>query len=126
MAGRLPDRRSRIGVVMLGTRDGGWSSPPLVLAGSMRQRLVGLRPWSLGHGLIVAGATVHGIGMVEPLGVVALDRAGRVVAARLLAPGAALHLEGAAVTIEVPGGHPLPQVGVRLVARPMLGRCRDA
>jgi hypothetical protein len=126
MGGRLPDRRSRVGAVVLGTRDGAWSSPPIVVADTLWQRLVGLRPWSLGHGLMIGGAAVHGIGMAEPLGVVSLDRSGRVVAARRLAPGAALRLQGAIVTVELPGAHPLPEVGVRLVARPMLGGCRDA
>lgn len=109
---------------MLATGDRAWSSPPLVVASRMRRRLLGLRPWSLGHGMLIAGAAVHGRGMAEPLGVVGLDRSGRVVATRRLVPGAALLLDGAALVVELPGAHPLPEVGVRLVARPMLARCR--
>lgn len=76
--------------------------------------------------MLIAGAAVHGSGMVERLGVVGLDRAGRVVAARRLDPGAALRLDDTALILELPDAHPLPEVGARLVARPMLAACRDA
>lgn|GEM_PF-3009019 len=121
MAGRLPDGRGRGAAVVLATADGSWVSPPLALAAGMRTRLAGLRPWSAGSGLLMAGGAAHGCGMVEPLTVTALDAAGHVLAVLPLPPRRLVRVPGAAMLVETAATHPAPPLGAVLVARPILG-----
>ena len=56
----------------------GWSHRPVLAAVAMSHRRQGLRPLAMGWGLLVAGRSVHGRGMAEPLTVVGLDAGGGV------------------------------------------------
>lgn len=98
----------------------GWRSPPMRVANSFRRRWKGLRPRSQGIGLILRGRLVHGLGMREPLAVLALDADGRVVGRATLRPRHFLRLPGAVWIVELPLHWPLPVVGTRTKLRPML------
>ncbi len=125
MAGRLPDGGDWVTGVRLASSADRWVSPPTVVARSLRARLTGLRPWSLGYGMLLAGASVHGRSMVEPLAVVGIDRCGRILGVERLVPGGIVRIRGAAMMLEMATSHPLPSTGARLTVRPMLARCRD-
>lgn len=56
----------------------GWSSGAVHVADSFGTRFRGLVPVPR-HGLLLTARYVHGIGLLEPLAVVALDADGRVV-----------------------------------------------
>ena len=79
-------------------------------AGSRRHetRRTGLRPLALGWGLLIAGGSVHGRGMAEPLAVVGLDAAGAVVGSSRLVPGGRVKMAGAVAILELPAGVTVP------------------
>lgn len=124
MCQRVPGRRRLPHIVRLAAADGGWQSPPVIAAFGPWRRFCGLAPLSVGTGLLMAGSGVHGRGMAHALGVVGLERTGRVVEIRRLEPGRRTVLAGADLVLELPPGDPLPAIGLCLTARPMLGLCR--
>ena len=92
----------------------GWSHGPVLAAVAMRHRRTGLRPLALGWGLLIAGRSVHGRGMAEPLAVVGLDAAGTVVGSSRLVPGGRVEMAGAVAVLELPAGVTVPQPGTVL------------
>ncbi len=92
----------------------GWSHGPVLAAAAMRHRRTGLRPLALGWGLLIAGGSVHGRGMAEPLAVVGLDAAGTVVGSSRLVPGGRVKMAGAVAILELPAGVTVPQPGTVL------------
>lgn len=105
---------------------GGWSSGPVWIARSGRRRRVGLRPVPGPHGLMLRTRSIHTFGMLDPLGVVAVDAAGTVIAARTLRPRRMWTVRRAAVIVEVPASAGLPPVGARLtVGRPAVALTID-
>jgi hypothetical protein len=101
---------------------GEWRSPPLLLAVAPAERLAGIRRAPPGTGLLVRSRSVRGLR--SPLGVIALDDTGRVLAVRLLRPGGLVVVSGAAWIAEVPPVTPLPAPGTPVV--PMLAPCPAA
>ena len=99
----------------------GWRSPPMRIADTLWCRWKGLRPESNGMGLILRGRSVHGWGMREPLGVLALDANGVVVGCGTLRPRRFLRLPGGVWMVELPSGWPLPVAGTEVTLRPKLG-----
>ena len=81
----------------------------------MRHRRTGLHPLALGWGLLVAGRSVHGRWMAEPLFVVGLDAGGAVTGSARLDPGGRVALSGAVAVLELPGGVTMPESGTVLV-----------
>ena len=114
----------------------GWGPWPVLVARTRVERWRGLRPRAPGWGLVLAGRSVHGAGMREPLRVVSLDAAGRVRRAAVLLPGGLFWDAGARWIVELPMSRPVPPAGMALQVRrtvaaaaggslagPMLGRC---
>ena len=93
----------------------GWSHGPVLAAVAMRHRRTGLRPLALGWGLLVAGRSVHGRWMAEPLFVVGLDAGGAVTGSARLDPGGRVALSDAVAVLELPGGVIIPDSGTVLV-----------
>ena len=92
----------------------GWSSPPVWIAQTFRQRWKGLRPKSAGHGMLIKGGAVHGFGMREPLLAIGLDDWRRVVGLRILHPRRAIRIRRAEEILELPVGALPPQQGAVL------------
>jgi hypothetical protein len=88
----------------------------------MIDRLAGLRAGD-GEGLLVRSRSVHALWSAATIGVVALDRAGRVLVAKPLRPGHVVTVPGAAWMAEIGSGGSVPKPGTAVV--PMLLRCRD-
>ena len=99
----------------------GWSHAPVMAASGLRHRRSGLCPLALGWGLLLAGRSVHGRGMAEPLTVVGLDAAGAVIGSTPLAPGGRVTFPGAVAVLELPAGVAVPDPGTALVWRPVVG-----
>ena len=68
--------------------------------------------------MLLAGSSVHGRGMVEPLAVVGIDARGVVVSTRTLPVGGMARLDGAHFALELPVEAPLPEAGWRLDVEP--------
>jgi hypothetical protein len=97
----------------------GWASGPVRPASRWLDRLVGLVPRA-DHGLLLIPCrSVHGVGLLEPLWVVGLDRDGHVRRVGLLAPGGTWCDPGAQAVLELPWWRDPPPPGERLVAGPI-------
>lgn len=95
--------------------EGGWTSPPTLLAETRRDRRRGLRP-AAPHGIIIETRSVHGFGMCHDLTVLGLDGAGVIVDVRTLRPRRIVSMRDATWIVELPPGSPTPLAGVRLQA----------
>ena len=91
-----------------------WSSPPVLVAHTFGQRWKGLKPRSLGIGMLIRGGSVHGFGMKEPLLVVGLDPERRVVGWETLLPGRFIRIGTAVEILELPAGAQPPPEGAVL------------
>lgn len=72
--------------------------------------LIGSRP----SPLLIPTDSVHGFHLATDLAVIAIDRAGQVLAVRRLRPWRMIRVRKARWMLELPLGHPLPRVGDRL------------
>lgn len=90
----------------------GWRSPPLSVAVSFVDRLIGLRQ-SRHTGLLVRTSSVHARGLDLPLRIVHLDDTGRVVGQDLLTPGRRVAAIGTWM-LELPLRVPGPDTGATL------------
>ncbi len=97
-----------------------WASPPLVVARSRLRRWRGLRPRPSGRGLLLAGSSVHGRGMQEPLRLIGVSDAGHVVSSVVLLPGTFRQLEGARYIVELPLEASAPALGSTLHLFPIV------
>jgi hypothetical protein len=105
----------RFDLVKWGTvTSGDWSSTPVWIAKTFRQRWKGLTPTSDGHGMLMKGRSVHGFGMREPLLAVGLDDQTRVVGFRVLFPRRVVWIRGATRILELPVGAMPPPHGAVL------------
>ncbi len=95
---------------------GSWRSPPVVVASSFTDRLVGVRRERTG-GLLIRSSSVHAYGCRKPLRVVHLDGDGMVVYQDILMSGRRTPARGAWI-LELPFGTPGPDTGTRLVVLP--------
>ena len=93
---------------------GEWSSPPVLIARTFRQRTKGLTPATAGYGMLIRGRSVHGLGMREPLLAIGLDRERRVVGVRTLRPRHVVFIRTARHIMELPIGTLPPPRGVAL------------
>ena len=91
-----------------------WSSPPVLIARTFRERRKGLTRAPAGQGMLIAGRSVHGLGMKEPLLTIGLDRERRVVGVRILRPRHLVFVRGARHMLELPIGTVPPPEGVVL------------
>ena len=91
---------------------------PVVVAAGLRLRVTGIRSTAPGCGVLLAAKAVHGIGIAEPLTVLALDDNGVVLAIHRLLPGRSWRHREATWMLEVPQAEQ-PRVGslVRLYRR---------
>lgn len=126
MAERVPETGAGHGIGPLEASAGAWRHAPVLIASIARHRYRGLRPWSLGAGLLMSGRSVHGVGMAEPLTVVALGDDAEVVAVRRLRRGRLMRLPGASAVLELPERVAAPPLGAVVTFRPMLDRCLGA
>lgn len=98
-----------------GTLAGGdWTSPRIFVADTFLRRWLGLRPRPGGMGILIAGRSVHGLGMKEPLVVVGLDARGCVIGTGNLLPRRIMWFKGAAQILELPSGQEPPPEGAVL------------
>jgi hypothetical protein len=95
----------------LGLRTASWSSGPVLLAITFRERRRGLCPRPAGRSMLIRGNSVHGIGMEEPLTVIGIDPGGRVVGVRRLRPRTLVVMPGARWLLEQPVELPAPRRG---------------
>jgi hypothetical protein len=127
MVGRgYQDRRAWREPVVLRSRE--WVSPPLGVARRMAERAAGIRGVPPGHGVLMRTRSVHGFGLVAPLGVVAIESDGRVSDVRVLRPGRVMWLGRVRWVAELPAECPPPRRGSRLRParlRPMLAGCPE-
>jgi hypothetical protein len=90
-----------------------WRSPPVAVASSFVDRLVGLRG-SRHPGLLLRTSSVHARGFDEPLRIVHLDDTGTVVRQDLLTSGRRIAAAGTWI-LELPIGVSGPDTGATLV-----------
>ncbi len=116
VSGSVPgDRPYRSGgSITLGAEE--WTSPPVTVASSFTDRLLGVRRKDT-DGLLIRSSSVHGRGIREPLRIVHLDRDGTVVHQDILTTGRRTPARGVWI-LELPIGVPGPETGMRLVVLP--------
>ena len=116
VSGSVPgDRPYRSGdSVTLGTED--WTSPPVTVALSFADRLLGVRRKDT-DGLLIRSGSVHGRGIREPLRIIHLDRDGTVTHQDILMAGRRTSARGVWI-LELPVGVPGPDTGARLSVLP--------
>jgi hypothetical protein len=95
---------------------GTWTSPPVVVATSFTDRLLGVRRRGTG-GLLIRSASVHGRGIRESVRIVHLDGEGTVVHQDILMAGRRTPARGVWI-LELPIGVPGPDTGATLVVLP--------
>ncbi|MGF1617986.1 MAG: hypothetical protein ACFCU2_09320 [Acidimicrobiia bacterium] len=95
----------------VGLRTGSWSAEGLVLTESFLERFRGVNLSAAARGVVIRCSAVHTMGMSGAIETVAVDRQGRVVEARTLAPNRFAWFRGARYLVELPGGTDVPEVG---------------
>ncbi len=96
--------------------DPGWVMADVLVAQTHRERRQGVR---LGHDrVLIRTSSVHGCGLVQPLGLIGLDASGRVSAVERLDPGTFIRIPGAAWILELPIDKPAPNLGSQLAIYP--------
>lgn len=101
---------------MIELRGAGWASPPLRLARTWRDRLIGLRPRPGPFGLVLRTGSVHGFGLRTPVAYIAVSDDGVVVRCGRLMPRRLVTCRRAMFIIELPGSLALPELGSVLTA----------
>lgn len=94
-----------------------------MVASSFPERWRGLRPRPAGRSMLIPGRSVHGIGMAEPLTVIGIDPAWRVVGVRRLRPSGLVVMREARWLLEQPVERPVPPDGEVLS---MVSSCPDS
>ena len=98
---------------------GRWRSPPIAVATSFADRLVGMRR-NGASGLLLRCSSVHAIGLVSPLRVVHVDSDGTVLRQDVLTAGRRVAARGTWI-LELPLGAGSPDTGVKLTVLPSSG-----
>jgi hypothetical protein len=93
-----------------------WRSPPIAVATSFSDRLVGMRRRRT-DGLLLRSSSVHAAGLVNPLRVVHLDAEGTVLHQDLLTSGRRVSARGTWI-LELPIGTGRPDPGAKLTVLP--------
>jgi len=108
----------RYGISMFEFVAPGWSSGPVLTAGSFWQRWRGIRAAPAGTGVLIPGQSVHGFRLTTPLMVVGLDRSDCILQVSTLEPGRLVGCRGAVAMLELPMRIAIPPVGAYLVRVP--------
>lgn len=95
-------------------RAGSWSGEGLVAAETFSERFRGMKLSVAARGVVIRRSAVHTIGMPHAIETVAVDRQGRVVEVRTLAPNRFAWFRGASYLVELPAGAEVPEVGSRI------------
>ena len=113
VGGSVPGGQSyrSVGTLMLVGES--WRSPPIVVATSFVDRLVGIRRAGTG-GLLLRCSSVHAVGVQEPLRIIHLGRDGTVECQDLLTAGRRVRARGAWI-LELPLSTSGPDPGTHLV-----------
>ncbi|HEX9978212.1 MAG TPA: hypothetical protein VGB41_06235 [Acidimicrobiia bacterium] len=96
-----------------------WSSGPLAIARTRRERLLGLRPMPGPFGLLIRCRSVHTFGMWVPIAAIAIDAAGVVLWSGVLPPRRVVAVPRAAWFAETAAGL-VPAVGEQVETAPIL------
>jgi len=113
VSGSVPGgRRYRSGRTLI-LSGGSWRSPPIVVATSFGDRLLGVRRAGTG-GLLVRCSSVHAFGLSGPLRIIHLEADGIVARQDLLTPGRRVKAREAWI-LELPLSTPGPDPGTRIV-----------
>ena len=92
-------------------RSGDWTSPPLRIATTRRQRRRGLTPVPGPCGLLLQTRSVHGFGLMSPVAYLTIEGGGVVGRVGTLCPGRIVMSRRARWFAEIPAGSPLPELG---------------
>ncbi|MEX0797295.1 MAG: hypothetical protein WEB67_03300 [Acidimicrobiia bacterium] len=95
----------------VGLRAGSWSVEGLLLTESFFERFRGVNLSAARHGIVIRRSAVHTMGMSQAIETIAVDRQGRVVEVRTLAPNRFAWFRGARYLVELPAGTAVPEVG---------------
>jgi hypothetical protein len=114
---------SATGIVEVVDDAGCWTSGPVRVALTARERLSGLAPAPGRLGLLVAAGSVQSLTMRVAVGVVAIDRIGIVVRVFRLDPGLVVRVPEAVWMLETLPGRPVPRPGRALAVVPILAGC---
>lgn len=88
-----------------------WSSGPVAVAVTFRDRWRGLRPSPTGFGLLLKTRSVHSFGMRTDLLLVGIDGGGTVIDTRTLRPGRIVTLPAVRFILELEGDRSPPASG---------------
>lgn len=88
-----------------------WSSGPVAVAVSFRDRWRGLRPSPAGFGLLLKTRSVHSFGMKTDLLLVGIDARGTVIDTRTLRPSRIVTLPKVRFILELDGDRSPPEPG---------------
>jgi hypothetical protein len=99
----------------VGLRAGSWSVDGLALAESFFERFRGVKLSAAVSGVVIRRSAVHTMGVSRPIETVAVDREGRVMDVRTLAPNRFAWFRGASYLVELPAGTEVPEVGSMVV-----------
>lgn len=113
VSGSVPGGRRYRSAGSLVLASDAWRSPPIVLATSFRERLVGIRRVDAG-GILLRSSSVHAFGIRAPIRVVHLKRDGTVLRQDLLTSGRRMSARGEWI-LELPLSVPGPDPDTRLV-----------
>jgi len=113
VSGSVPGGRRYRSAGSLVLASGAWRSPPVVVATSFYERLVGIRRAGTG-GLLLRCPSIHTFGIPTPIRVVHLGSDGTVLRQDVLTPGRRVRARGAWI-LELPLSVPGPAPGTRLV-----------
>lgn len=95
----------------MGLRAGSWSIDGVVLTESFFERFRGLNLSAAGRGVVIRRTAVHTMGSSRAIEAIAVDRHGRVVDVRTIAPNRFAWFRGAQYLVELPAGTAVPEVG---------------
>jgi uncharacterized membrane protein (UPF0127 family) len=92
-------------------RSNGWSSGPVAVAVTFKDRWRGLRPSPADFGLLLKTRSVHSFGMKRDLLLIGLDARGTVIDTRTLRPGRIVTLPTVVFILELNGDRSPPRTG---------------
>lgn len=101
---------------------GEWSSGPVGIARTFRERWKGLRPRPLGHGLMIQTSSIHTFGMRSPLCLVGLAAGQRILWSRLVVPRRVVGDRRVHWMLELDPGLGVPPSGATLERTGSVGR----
>lgn len=114
---RVPPGRRHTSSYRIVDTVSGWTSPPVFIARTPRDRWRGARRHDCRCAVLLRCSSVLGLGLEAPLHVAGIDASGRVRLVRRLAPQSRIRLRDCRWALEVPPSCPPPPLGAALAWR---------